>query len=135
MADLVITASAFHVVKVVEQDTKPAAAAITAGAAIYEDVNGKWTLARATTAVLSGRRTALAVKTVAAGETLTGVYKGLVDPRGALDALAFDAQVFLSDTATGLLGDVTGTVSKVMGTVTSGWASGATPDKLLLLSG
>jgi predicted RecA/RadA family phage recombinase len=135
MTDLVVTATTFHVVQSIEQDTLPAAAAITAGAAIYVNTSGKWALAKATTATLGGHRTAIAAKTVAAGQSLTGVYKGVVDAPGALDALAFDAYVYLSDTATGILADAAGTVTIIMGVVVPGWASGATPDKLLRING
>jgi hypothetical protein len=95
-------------------------------------VNGH---SRTTTAALAGLgRRAYATKSVAAGQSLTCVYRGVVDPRGALDALAFGAQVFLSDTA-GTMADAAGTVSTVLGNVIPGWASGATPDKLLRIIG
>lgn len=134
MTDLVVTTSGVHVVEAIEQATYPAAAAITAGAWCYRDSNGKWALAKSTSTGAAGNRQAMAAKTVIAGQALTCVYKGVVDVRGALDDLAFDAKVYLSDTATGIMADAAGTVSIVLGTVEPGWASGATPDKLLRIN-
>lgn len=119
--------------KVLEQYTAPAAVAILAGQIVAIDANGKWYLALATTAPLAGRRRAMAVKTAAIGESLTGILKGLVDVPGALDALAMDAAIFLSDTP-GTIADTAGTVSTVVGTIWPGWASGALFDRLLLLN-
>lgn len=133
MANLTVTAATVHVIKALEQLTAPAAVAIAAGQIIAIDANGKWFLALATTAANAGRRRAMAAKSVAAGESLTGIIRGLVDVPGALDALAFDAQIFLSDTA-GTIADTAGTVSTVVGTIVPGWASGASPDRLLLLN-
>lgn len=136
MTDLTVTASSFHEVETIEQGTAPAAVAITVGQWCYVDTAGKWALANATTATLGGTgRRAVALKTVAAGQTLTCLYRGVIDPKGALDALAFGAQVFLSDTAGGVMADAAGTVSIVLGNIISGWASGATADKLLRLVG
>jgi len=135
MANLTVTASTVHVVESYEQATLPAAAAITAGQVIIIDSNGKWALGNATTAANAGNgRRAIAAKSVAAGQSLTGVYRGLLDTRGALDALAFAASVFLSDTA-GTLADTAGTVSTIVGQVVAGWGSGATADKLLRFNG
>jgi hypothetical protein len=134
MANLTVTAATVHEAKApLEQFTAPAAVAVTAGQMVAIDSNGKWFLALATTAANAGRRRGMAVKTVAAGESLTAIIRGLVDVPGALDALAFDAQVFLSDTA-GTMADAAGTVSTVIGTVMPGWASGASADRLLLLN-
>lgn len=138
MTNLTVVVATFHVVEAnyVEQETLPAAVAITAGGWCYIDANGKWALANATTAALAGSgRRAVAVKSVAAGQTVTCMYRGVIDPRGALDALASGAQVFLSDTVGGIMADTAGTVSVVLGNVISGWASGATPDKLLRIIG
>lgn len=136
MTDLAVTVSTFHFVHVIEQHTAPAAVAITAGQWCYTDTAGKWALANATTATLGGTgRRAMAKKSVAAGEALTCVYRGLVDPHGALDALAFGAAVFLSDTVGGVMADAAGTVSIVLGNIVGGWASGATADKLLRING
>lgn len=134
MANLTVTAATVHVVHVIEQMTAPAAVAVTAGQVVAFDANGKWFLALATTAANAGRRRAIAVKTVAIGETLTGVFRGIVDIPGALDSLAFDAAIFLSDTA-GTLADAAGTVSTSVGTIVPGWASGATADRLLAVNG
>jgi hypothetical protein len=135
MANLTVTAAKVHVVEVIEQDTLPASVALTAGQVVKVDANGKWALALATTAANAGlTRRAMVTKSVDAGMPVTAIYRGVVDPGGAIDALAYDASVFLSDTA-GTLADAAGTVSTVVGTVIPGWGSGATPDKLLRLNG
>jgi hypothetical protein len=64
-----------------------------------------------------------------AGITITAVRKGVVDLGDALDALAFNAVVYASDTD-GTLGDAAGTVSKVVGEVIPAFGA-TTADKLL----
>ncbi len=135
MANLTVVAANVHVVEVVEQDTLPAAVAVTAGQIVKVDVNGKWALALATSQANAGlTRRAFVTRSVDAGMPVTAIYRGVVDPGGAIDALAYDASVFLSDTA-GTMADAAGTVSVVVGTVIPGWGSGATPDKLLRIDG
>lgn len=136
MANVTRVHANFHVVESLEQDTLPAAVAIEAGEWVRVDSAGKWALALATTAANGGNgRRAIAAKTVAAGETLTAVYKGLVDFGGTvLDAVAFGDPVYLSDTA-GETDTAPGTVNIQVGLVTAGWASGATADKLLRVNG
>jgi hypothetical protein len=58
----------------------------------------------------------------------------IVDLGDALDALAFNAAVYVSDTDA-TLADSAGTVSRVVGRVVAGHANiiGGTPDKLLML--
>lgn len=131
MTDLAITVC--RPVDVREKFTGPAATAITLGQYCRLDTStGKITPGRGTTA--PGARTGgIALNTVAAGETVTVVRLGILDVGNALSALAFDADVYLSDTSIGVLADGAGTVSKIVGTVVPGWASGATADKLLRL--
>lgn len=129
MANLTIDSTKVRLVQVYEQATHPASVAITAGQAIRRDTNGKWAIANATSAGNAGNRQAIAIRSVAANESLTGVYDGLLDVGEALAALAFDAKVFLSDTA-GTLADAAGTVSVLLGTVAPGWAASAA-DRLL----
>jgi hypothetical protein len=57
------------------------------------------------------------------------VRKGWIDIGDALSALAYDADVFLSDTD-GTLATTAGTVSKIIGTVVPAWGA-TTADKLL----
>lgn len=131
MADLAAV-TIFHVVKAVEQETRPAAVALTLGQYVFVDSNGKWAIGNSTDQAHTGRRAAIVVRSVDAGFPVTGIIKGWVDVGNILSALAFDAQVFLSDTTGGLLGTAAGTVNKVVGTVTSAWGN-TTADKLLFL--
>ena len=114
-----------------DQITKPAGEAITAGAPIRLDTaTGRWTNANGSSAA-EARATHVAWRTVGAGESLTGVRNCLVDGF-TLDALAFDAPVYLSNTD-GRLADAAGTTSVIVGRVTSAFATllGSGPDKLL----
>lgn len=132
MAAITFTASQFRVVEVIEQATAPANVAITAGQTIKFTTTGKWILADASDIAGLGLRCALAIRSVAAGEALTGLYQGVVDLGIAstdFAALAYDAGVYASDTAGGL-DTVAGTVSRLVGTVVPGWAN-TTADKLL----
>jgi len=114
-----------------DQATYPAAEAIVAGAPIRLDVpSGRWTNANGTTAA-EARATHIAVRTVGAGESLTGVRKCTLDGY-ELTAMAYDAPVYLSNTD-GRLGDTAGTVSTIVGRVVPGFATtlGTPADKLL----
>jgi hypothetical protein len=114
-----------------DQATYPAAEAIDRGAPIRLDTaTGRWTNANGSSAA-EARATHLAWRTVAAGEALTGVRGCLVDGF-ILDALAYDAPVYLSDTD-GRLDTVAGTTSVIVGRVVPGHAQllGTAPDKLL----
>jgi hypothetical protein len=77
------------------------------------------------------RATHIAWRTVGAGEPLTGVRGCLIDGY-VLDALAYDAAVYLSDTD-GRLSDTAGTTSVVVGRVVGAFATllGVAADKLL----
>lgn len=132
MSAITFTATQFRVVEVVEQGTAPAAVAITAGQTIKFDTAGKWILADASDIAGLGLRCALATRTVAISEALTGLYKGVVDLGIAstdFAALAYDDGVYASDTAGGI-DTAAGTVSRLVGTVIPGWAN-TTADKLL----
>jgi hypothetical protein len=135
MADLTITASRVALVKGGDehQETAPAAAALTAGSLCYFDTNGKWALVDADTAAHVAAVVGVALNDVeTANETLTCAIKGAqVDLGDAIDALAFGAAVYASNTA-GALGDAAGTTSLVVGRVVPGWG-GTTADKLLQL--
>lgn len=133
MAALTITDTAVHTVQVTQQETLPAAVAIAAGQYIMIDVNGKWALGNSAVGGAGiGKRGALAAKTVAAGEALTGIIKGIMDLGNALSAVAYDAAVYVND-ANGSLGDAAGTVSKVVGNVRPVWNNSGVPDKLLFI--
>lgn len=125
MANLTVVAADIAPAMVVEQMTGPAGAAITKGQAVRLDTTtGRFVLAQATTAP-NARACGIAITPAnAAGQTITVVRKGWIAAGSAIAALAFDADVFLSDTA-GTLNDAAGTVSKVLGTVVPGWAETA----------
>lgn len=126
-----VTADRINVVQSFEQLTLVAAAAITAGMAVQIDANGKWALTNAAV-VGTARFFGVAVKSVPAGMPVTAIRRGILDGYN-LDALAFDALVYLSDTA-GRLGVATdGTIDVAVARVIPGLAVtlGTTPDKLL----
>ncbi len=129
MANLTVVASKVRPVSIIEQEISGAGATITAGQVTRYDTAGKSVLALATTAA-NARANGIAINgTAETGMQPTIVRKGIIDLGDALDALAYGADVFLSDTA-GTLSDTAGTSSKVIGTVVPGYAS-VTPDKLL----
>lgn len=134
MADInLVTANKVNIVESIKQLTAPAAEAITAGMAMRLDTaTGKFTKANASAAG-EARVKWIAVKTVAAGEAVTGIENGVMDGYD-LSGLAYDAPVYLSDTD-GRLADAAGTVSTVIGRVIPGTATtlGTALDKLLLV--
>jgi hypothetical protein len=121
-----------RIVESIEQATNPASVTILAGQTINLTSTGLWELAAATSAGALGLRTAVATHNAVAYEALTGLYKGILDlgiASSDFQALAFDAAVYASDTAGGL-DTAAGTVTRIVGTVTPGWAN-TTADKLL----
>lgn len=127
MANLTITRC--RPVEVIEQFTGPIAEAVSEGNYVrLSTTTGFIELGNATDAAES-RSGGLAINGGVAREAVTFVKKGLLDVGNALSALAYDADVYLSDTD-GKLADAAGTVSKVVGTVVAGYGS-TTPDKLL----
>jgi hypothetical protein len=114
-----------------DQATYPAAEAIVAGAPIRLDTsNGRFTNANASSAA-EARATHIATHSAAAGEAVTGIRRGLLDGF-VLDALAYDAAVYLSNTD-GRLADAAGTTPVTVGRVVPGFATtlGTAADKLL----
>lgn len=134
MADIsLVTANKVFVVESIEQLTLPAAEAITAGMAMRLDTStGKFTKSNGSSAG-EARGKWLATKTVAAGEPVTGIKRGVMDGYD-LSGLNYDAPVYLSDTD-GRLADAAGTVSTVVGRVIPGTSTtlGTALDKLLLV--
>ena len=130
MADLSITAAKVAAAKVFEKVTGPAGEVITAGQPVrYDTTTGRFVKADATSAA-NGRVVGIALDPAnAAGMPITVLTKGWLDLGDALGDLAYDADVFLSNTA-GALADAAGTTSIVIGTVVPVWY-GTTPDKLL----
>lgn len=129
MADLMVDAGDVAVVKSVVQDTLPAAATILAGQPVKIDSNGKFALAQGN--VSGNRAWGIAVGNARAGEGLTAVRLGEVNLGGALAALSFGAQVYLSGTV-GCLADEAGASVQLLGRVQPVWGKG-TPDKVLLV--
>jgi len=116
------------------QDTQPNDEAVAAGAPVrINTTTGAFTNANATSAA-EARVFGIQLKSgVADGQGRTAVRKGVLDGFN-LDALAFDANVFLSNTD-GRLSDTAGTTSVIVGRVIAGRSSlrGNTPDKLLFV--
>lgn len=73
---------------------------------------------------------AIATRSVAAGEPITGMKKGILG--GLTFSQAYNALIYVSDTDA-RLGDAAGTVTKIVGRVTPAHAVtlGMAPDKLL----
>lgn len=134
MADLaLVTADEINIVESFIQLTAPAVEAIEAGAAVRLDTStGKFTNANGSAAG-EARIYGIAVKSVAAGEAVTAIRKGVLDGFD-IAALAYDAVVYLSDTD-GTLGSTAGTVSTVVGRVIPAFATtlGTAADKLLFV--
>lgn len=134
MADLALdTAHKISVVESISQLTLPAAEAISAGNAVRLDTsNGKITKANGSSAA-EARILGIALKTVAAGEAVTVLRRGVIEGYN-LAAVAYDAPVYLSNTD-GTLADTAGTVSTVVGRVIPAHAQalGTALDKLLLV--
>jgi hypothetical protein len=127
-----VTAGRIRVTKSIEQDTAPAGETILAGAPVRRDTTGRWTNANGTNAT-EANLYGIASHDAIAGEALTAWNDGEVDGFN-LDALAYGASVFLSDTD-GRLGDTAGTVSVLVGEVAAAHSQqlGVLPDKVLRL--
>ena len=134
MADITLSAAdilAVKTVKVVEQISLIAGEAISGGMPVYLNTStGRVYKARGNAAGTAGA-IGLCGRTVAAGEACTIIQQGLMDLGTALNAVNYGAVVYLSDTATGILGDAAGTVSVVLGRVVPGQALGNTAERLL----
>lgn len=101
-----------------ERLTKPAAEAITAGQYVREDSTGQWVLGNATSAgeVGTGKK-GIALESVAVGETLTVLVRGILDLGDVFGSQGIDDVIYLDDTD-GTLADAAGTVTKVVGYIT-----------------
>jgi len=101
MADLAAVTAIVAVIESIEQETLPAAAAITAGQVMGYDADGKWVLADSDAVVLPQ---AIACNDGAIGMPVTGIKRGTIHVGHILGGLAYGALVYCSDTA-GLLAD------------------------------
>lgn len=140
MASIALTtADRIHVVESREQMTLPAAAAITAGDVVTVDSDGKFALADADGAGTLAISYGIATRTVAAGEPVTAVRKGVLSG-WAFSGVAYWTNVLLADTA----GDITVTSSEsnggsadvIIGRVIPVWDHliGGTPSKAVMLT-
>lgn len=134
MADLSLVATGkVNIIESFVQMTLPLAEAINVGEAVRLDpTTGKFTKANGTTAA-EARIYGLLVSKDGAGAVGTALHEGVVDGFD-LDALSYDADVFLSNTD-GALADAAGTVSTVIGRVIPATSTkiGVAYDKLLLV--
>lgn len=132
MTNLVITELFVDVNNVYHSETGPASEAIAKGQYCRFDTStGKITPAKATTAG-ECRDGGIASKTVAAGQTVTIYIDAIVDVGDALSAIAFDADIYLSDTDGLMTNDeADATIVKRVATVIPAWGGGGTADKLL----
>lgn len=140
MASLALaTANRINVVYSIEQHTLPAAAAITAGAAVTIDSDGKFALADADGAGTLSIAYGIATETVPAGMPVTAIRRGALSG-WTLTGIAYWTNVLLADTA----GEVTVTSSEsnggsadvVLGRIIPVWNNlvGGTPDKIVMLT-
>lgn len=128
------TADRVEVVESIEQLTKPAAEAITAGAPVRLDTTaGTFTNGNGSSAG-EARVYGIATRTVVAGEAVTAIRRGIMDGFN-FTSQAYDAAIYVADTD-GRLGDAAGTVSVVAGRVISAHATtlGTAADKILLVN-
>ena len=125
------TANKVEVVESIIQLTLPAAEAITAGAPVRIDTSGLFTPSNGTSTTEADTY-GIATRTVAAGEALTAIRKGVMD--GFTFSQAYSATIYVSDTD-GRLGDAAGTTSKVAGKVIPATATtlGTAYDKVLFV--
>lgn len=129
-----VTADRVNVVESVVQDTRVAAEAIEAGAAVRVDTtNGHFTNAKATDAT-EGRVWGIAVRSVSAGQPVTVIRLGRMDGFD-FDSQDYDDDIYLADTD-GVLADAAGTVKIVIGQVVVGQYNtlGNAHDKMLFVN-
>lgn len=118
----------------VQQHTFVASSAITAGAPVYlVAATGRVAPADANGSAPLNTCTGIATRTVAAGEGVTVVRRGILDGFD-LSGLNFGDAVYVSDTV-GRLADAAGTTSIKVGQVwpANGTELGTTADKVLLV--
>lgn len=116
MADIAVVPAQVAPAKTTfETTTMIASTAITKGAAVIIDTAGKAALARATIAGTAGV-VGIALSTVSAGQPVEVLTRGLM-AGFTLASQAYGATIYLSDTASGILGDAAGTVSTKIGRV------------------
>ena len=131
MADIALTAAQIAAIDPQKAEILPmiAAAAITAGQALYQDANGKADLADANgSGTLQFR--GIALNAAAAGQPVSVLKRGRVYGY-TISSLAYDAPVFLSNTA-GAFADGAGGTSVSCGSV-GALTDGSTLTKVLYI--
>lgn len=114
-----------------ESETLPAGAVITKGDVVrMHATNGKWVLAKATTAALAGFPYIAYSDANIINREVTAMRRGKMYMDTALDALNFGAPVYLSDTD-GAMDSAAGTVSVLLGHVIPIWNGSGTIRKAL----
>lgn len=126
MTDLVI--SKVHIVESIDQFDAPSNEVFDFEAVRYH-TDGTVTPGNGTTSTEAAFQGIATNKSTRVGQAVTVLREGIVDVGDALDALAINAPVYLSDTD-GLFADAAGTVSVICGRVVPGWGN-TTSDKLL----
>lgn len=133
MAVITVDENEVAPVLVFEQVTGPVNEAVLAGQ--YTRINtttGMRQLGNGTNSTEVGVWAGIAMRSAESGGAITFVRRGIISlGPTALSALAYGANVFLSDTD-GMLDTAAGTVSTVIGKVVPGYGS-TTPDKLLFV--
>lgn len=127
------TADRVEVVQSWVQLTMPALEAIEAGAVVRLDpTTGKFRNGNGSD-MTEGKLFGIALRSVAAGEALTALRRGILDGWD-LSALNFGATIYASDTD-GAISGTAGTKAVTVGYVVAGNAQllGSTADKLLLV--
>lgn len=135
----VTTAGRIHVVSSIEQATLPAAVALLAGDTVSIDSDGKFVKGDGDGAGLLPTIYGIATRSVAAGETVTAVRRGVLSGY-TFGSTAYWTAVLAADTAgeiTVTAGESNGASADVtIGRVIPVWDQliGSTPDKALLLT-
>ena len=134
----VTTAGSVNVVESLEQATLPAAAALLAGNVVYIDANGAFDKCDADGAALVAVPYGVATRSVAAGEPVTAIRRGVMTG-WTWSTTPYWTAVLVSDTA----GEITVTSSEsnggsadvALGKVIPIWDDliGGTPEKALLI--
>ena len=116
MADIALVAGEIGMVDPIKARTRQmiAAATITAGQVVYQDSAGKADLADGSSAGTAQVR-GIALNGGGAGQAINVLWDGEVEGF-TITSLAYDARVYLSDTA-GALADAAGTVAVTVGRV------------------
>ncbi len=133
MAVIAVTSADVAPVEVWEQLTGPVGEAFDSGQYTRIDTtSGIRALGNATATGEVGHFGGLCLKSGNANATTSVIRRGILSLGAALDALAYGATVYLSDTD-GELDTAAGTVSTVIGKVIPGYGD-TTPDKLLYVN-